>query len=134
MTDLLKFSVPGKPEYVRTIRMAVSSLASNLGFDVEAIDDIKVAVSEACTNVVKHGSESNISYEVSCEITEHGITISVIDLVGGYDVDSYIPPDLDHPKENGLGLLIIRALMDEVDISSKIGAGTEIRMTKYCIK
>ena len=134
MTDLLKFSVPGKPEYVRTIRMAVSSVASNLGFDVEAIDDIKVAVSEACTNVVKHGKQCESIYEVSCEITEDGIVISVIDMIGGYDVESYIPPDLDAPKENGLGILIIKTLMDEVNITSKMGVGTEIRMKKYCIK
>lgn len=134
MTDLLKFSVPGKPEYVRTIRMAVSSVASNLGFDVEAIDDIKVAVSEACTNVVKHGKQCESIYEVSCEISENGIIISVVDTVGGYDIDSYTPPNLSQPKENGLGLLIIEALMDEVLVTSKIGIGTEIRMTKYCIK
>lgn len=134
MTDLLRFSVPGKPEYVSTIRMAISSVASNLGFDVEAIDDIKVAVSEACTNVVKHGKEAIICYEVSCEITDNAMIISVTDKIGGYDITSYVPPQLDQPKENGLGIFIIKALMDEVAISSKLGVGTEIRMTKYCIK
>lgn len=134
MTDFLRFSVPGKPEYVSTIRMAISSVASNLGFDVEAIDDIKVAVSEACTNVVKHGDNEFLSYEVSCQISEDCIVISVADHIGGYDVKEYQPPDLERLQENGLGLFIIQALMDEVDIYSKIGEGTEIKMTKYFIK
>ncbi len=132
MTDLLKFSVPGKPEYVSTVRMAVSSLANNIGFDVEAIDDIKVAVSEACTNVVRHGCPGVQSYEVACEVCEERITILITDLAGGYDMSKYRMPNPEEPKESGLGIFIIRALMDEVDIFSEIGAGTKIKMVKYC--
>ena len=69
MTDVLKFSVPGKPEYIGTIRLAVSSLANCAGFDIEAVEDIKVAVSEACSNVVCHGKPNREEcYEVACEI------------------------------------------------------------------
>ena len=131
MTDILKFSVPGKPEYVGPIRMAISCLANNAGFDIEAIEDIKVAVSEACTNVVCHGDRKNRMYEVSCELREGRIIVSVIDQAGGYDLDNYREPCLDCPKEGGMGLYIIKALMDEVDIFTEIGMGTKIIMVKY---
>lgn len=132
MADQLKFSVPGKPEYVGTIRMAISCLANSLGFDVEAIEDIKVAVSEACTNAVCHGSELGDSiYEVSCEMDADRLVVSVVDRAGGFDVNNYQEPCLECPKEGGLGLYIIKALMDEVTIYTELGIGTSITMVKY---
>jgi len=134
MTDILKFSVPGKPEYVGTVRLAISSLANFAGFDIEAVEDIKVAVSEACTNVVCHGkADCERCYEVACEVGEGRIIISVVDHAGGYDTDQYQKPviDCDCPKEGGLGIFIIKALMDEVDIFSELGMGTSIKMVKY---
>jgi len=131
MTDIFKFSVPGKPEYVGTVRMAISSLANNVGFDVEAIEDIKVAVSEACTNAIRHGKQENGSFEVSCEMEKDKLVVSVIDQAGGYDQNAYCEPCLSLPKEGGLGIFIIKALMDEVDIFTELGEGTKIKMVKY---
>lgn len=132
MTDILKFSVPGKAEYVGTVRLAVSSLANCAGFDIEAVEDIKVAVSEACTNVVCHGKPNREEcYEVACEVGEGRMIISVIDCAGGYDMTKYQRPMVNNPKEGGLGIFIIRALMDEVDIFSELGRGTSIKMVKY---
>lgn len=133
MTDILKFSVPGKPEYVGTVRLAVSSLANCAGFDIEAIEDIKVAVSEACNNVVCHGKQDcNKCYEVDCEIGADRIIISILDHAGGYDITKYKKPVFEEvPKEGGLGIFIIKALMDEVDILSELGTGTSIKMVKY---
>ena len=131
MADVMKISVPGKPEYVGTVRMAISCLANNAGFDVEAIEDIKVAVSEACTNAICHGKDKNCSYEVSCELEKDKLIVSVADDAGGYDPSRYREPCLAVPKEGGLGLFIIRALMDEVDISTELGTGTKIKMVKY---
>jgi len=132
MTDILKFSIPGKPEYVGTVRLAVSSLANHAGFDIEAVEDIKVAVSEACTNVVCHGLPNREEcYEVACEVGNGRIIISVVDRAGGYDMTKYQCPSMDNPKEGGLGIYIIKALMDEVDIFSELGMGTSIKMVKY---
>jgi serine/threonine-protein kinase RsbW len=134
MTDILKFSVPGKPEYVGTVRLAISSLANTAGFDIEAVEDIKVAVSEACTNVVCHGKPNREEcYEVACEVGDGRIIISVVDRAGGYDMANYKRPamDMKNPKEGGLGIFIIKALMDEVDIFSELGMGTSIKMVKY---
>ena len=134
MADILRLSIPGKPEYVGTVRLAISSLANCAGFDIEAVEDIKVAVSEACTNVVCHSSVSKEdAYEVACEVGDGRITISVVDRAGGYDMAKYQKPvmDCECPKEGGLGIYIIKALMDEVDIFSEIGIGTSIKMVKY---
>jgi serine/threonine-protein kinase RsbW len=133
MADILKFSVPGKPEYVGMVRLAVSSLANCAGFDIEAVEDIKVAVSEACANMVCHCEPSREDcYEVDCEVGDGQITISVVER-GSCGGGQFQQPERtqDFGKEDGLGIFIIRTLMDEVDIFSELGMGTSIKMIKY---
>jgi serine/threonine-protein kinase RsbW len=131
----MKMSVPGKPEYVGTVRMAAASVASQAGFDIESIEDIKVAVSEACNNTVVHACESHVDeYSVEFERAEESLTITVSDAGPGYDTETYEEPVAGELQDGGLGIFIIRALMDEVDITSAPGAGTHIRMTKYLAK
>lgn len=136
MRDNFKLTVPGKPEYVGAVRLAISSVANNAGFDIEAIEDIKVAVSEACTNIVQHGKAGaergeQIEYKVDCEICDDRLCISVEDDGEGYDTSNYKEPDLPSEEAGGLGIFIIRALMDEVEVESEIGIGTHIKMVKY---
>ena len=130
--DLIKFSIPGKAEYVGVVRLAVSSLANKSGFDVEAIEDIKIAVSEACTNALIHGkTDCFCNYDVECIVENNKITIKVTDCGKGYEKDNYVEPDCDEPKESGLGIYIINTLMDEVEIETNDINGTSIKMCKY---
>ena len=130
MSETIKLSVPGNPKFVSTIRLAVSSMANHAGFDVEAIEDIKVAVSEACNNIITHGGIGHDEYYVICSIDKGMLEIQVNDEGVGYEVEDYSHPNLDEPGDHGLGLFIIRALMDQVEVQSKVGSGTSIRMKK----
>jgi serine/threonine-protein kinase RsbW len=133
MADVLKFMIPGKPEYVRTVRLAISSLAGSAGFDIEAVEDIMMAVSEACSNIVCHGvGARDASYEVSCEMFGDRIVIRVENPPKSYDGNAYKGFGPVSFREGGLCLNIIRALMDEVDVLSDAGSGTRIQMIKYC--
>ena len=70
--DTLKFEIPGKPEYLRMVRLAISSVAATAGFDVEEIDDLKNAVCEACKNVSCHGfSGFSDLYEIELKVDPH---------------------------------------------------------------
>lgn len=134
MADLLKFSIPAKPEYVSVVRLAVSSIANRAGFDIEAIEDIKVAVAEACTNAILHGIGENdniCSYEIECCVDDNHLAIVIKDCGEGYNTDCYKNPDICNPKEGGLGIFIIKSLMDDVEIFSDTGKGTTIKMIKY---
>ena len=133
MTDRLTMAVPGKPEYVGTVRMAVAHVASSIGFDIEAIDDIKVAVSEACTNIICHAHGGGaFMYDVIIDLEEsRKITVTVKDTGVGFGMEDYVEPVPGESSGSGLGIFIIRALMDEVDIQSIPGKGTNILMAKY---
>ena len=127
--ETIKMEIASNPQYVSDIRLTTSGIANKIGFCLEDIEDIKVAVSEACTNAIKHSLDNKFSVEYT--IFENGLTITIIDSGKGYDVDSIDVPNLEEPKESGLGLFIIQSLMDEVDIKSDIDNGTIIKMTKY---
>ena len=132
MNDRLILNVPCKPEYVGTVRIAAAHVASSAGFDIEAIEDIKVAVSEACTNIICHSHESpDVSYDVVLELEDEKLSITVRDKGVGFGLDDYIEPIPGEERERGLGIFIIKALMDEVDISSELGVGTNIYMVKH---
>ena len=127
--ETIKMEIASNPQYVSVIRLTTSGIANKIGFCLEDIEDIKVAVSEACTNAIKHSLDNKFSVEYT--IFENGLTITIIDSGKGYDVDSIDVPNLEEPKESGLGLFIIQSLMDEVEIKSNINYGTVIKMTKF---
>lgn len=127
--ETIKMEISSNPEYVGIIRLTTSGIANKIGFSIDDIEDMKVAVSEACTNAIKH-SNDNV-FNITFIILENGLTIEIQDNGKGYDIENAVQPDLENPKENGLGLFIIQTLMDDVSIESKENQGTIVRMTKY---
>ncbi len=127
--DTIKMEISTNPDYVGIIRLATSGVANKVGFSVDEIEDIKVAVSEACTNAIRH-SEVNY-FSIEFKLLQNGLCIEIKDQGKGYDIDSIEAVDLSNPKEGGLGIYIIKTLMDEVEIDSGDGKGTIIKMTKY---
>lgn len=125
-------------EYMSVIRLTTSAVASKIGFDIEEIDDIKVSIGEACTNIIKHGlDDENDSFNIEYTIYEDKLKISVKDNGSGFDTSKIKEPSMDSNIENiddsGLGIFIIKSLMDEVEIKSDREQGTEIIMTKIKI-
>jgi len=132
MSDSLCLSVPSKPEYVSVVRLTASAIAGRMGFNIEQIEDIKVAIAEACTNVIKHGvCEKKDNYLIDFDVDEEKMIIIIKDQGNGFCSQEICEPDLTCPREGGLGIFIIKSLMDEVEIKSAIGNGTTIRMIKY---
>ena len=127
--ETIKMEITANPAYVSIIRLTTSGIANKVGFCMDDIEDLKVAVSEACTNAIKHSSDDR--FTIIYTMIENGLTIELIDNGNGYDTSSINEPDIENLKESGMGLFIIEALMDEVSIESQEGKGTSIKMTKY---
>ncbi|WP_279235025.1 ATP-binding protein [Romboutsia faecis] len=127
--ESIKMEISANPEYVGIIRLTTSGIANKIGFSIDDIEDMKVAVSEACTNAIKHSSDD--VFYITFNILDNGLNIEIKDNGIGCNIESLGKPDLDNPKENGLGIFIIQTLMDEVSIESSVNEGTIIKMTKY---
>jgi serine/threonine-protein kinase RsbW len=138
--DWVNLTIPAKPDYVGIARLTVSGIANRMGFSYDEIEDLKLALSEACTNAVDHaycGGEGEI--EVSCNIFPNRLEIEVIDRGNSFDVKEVEqrtgPIELDPSntlRERGLGLYLMKSLMDHVDI--KGDNGVIVTMTKYIRK
>lgn len=128
----ISLTLPNATEYVSVARLTLSGIANRMGFNYEDIEDLKVAISEACTNALKHGSDipDCKTYIINYTIDNKSLMIDVCDRGKGFDVKGVRIPDLEHPRGNGLGLYIIKTLMDEVEVISKENDGTVIRMIK----
>lgn len=118
--------VPAKSDYVALVRVVLAAAASiDPDSRDDRIDDLRVAVSEAVTNAVEShkaaGTDSHV--EVRCFTEGHHVEVTVRDRGPGFDPDSVISvPDAESPErlffEHGLGLPLMRRLVDKTDIES----------------
>jgi serine/threonine-protein kinase RsbW len=138
ISDFLEMKVPAKPEYVGVIRLTISGIANRLGYSYDDIEDIKIAVAEACTNVVNHAyKEENGQMTIGCGVYEDRLEIMVADRGKSFSFEEQKgklgPISSNKPiselKEGGLGLFLINALMDKVEIIND--TGVIIIMTKF---
>ncbi|MFV8829985.1 anti-sigma B factor RsbW [Alkalihalobacterium sp. APHAB7] len=136
-SDRIEMKVPAKPEYVGVIRLTVSGIANRIGYTYDDIEDIKIAVAEACTNVVEHAYEGDGCISVTFHVYSDRLEVVVADSGESFDIegirDKLGPIDASQPinelKEGGLGLFLINTLMDKVEMSEK--DGVILMMTKY---
>ncbi len=123
----VRLAMPARPEGVAVVRQALAGMADALDFDAAVLADMKMAVSEACTNVVVHAYEdSDGMLEVDMLADDAGLTIRVRDHGSG------IHPQAHRTREVpalGLGLPLIAALSDAYELHGSAGQGTEVRMT-----
>ena len=129
MRESINMSLPSKPEYVSVARLTASFVANQMGFDIETIEDIKLAVGEACNNAILH-SGSDETYKLEFIKHSDNLTIEIVDHGKGFSIEKYKKPDAEELQENGLGLFIIKSLMDTVEIETSEGQGTKIIMSK----
>jgi serine/threonine-protein kinase RsbW len=131
--------IPANPEYVGLVRTVVASVAAERrDLDEDRVADLKLAVSEACTNAIE-AHESGPAKErvvVRCFEDTERFEVRVDDRGNGFDPDALPPhPPVTDPArlehERGLGIPLIRALVDEVEFDSS-PAGTSVRMVVFC--
>ncbi len=124
----VELRIPSKPEWVAVARLAISGIANRLPFSVEAIEDLKLAVAEACTMCIQGASNSD-TIDITCEASADSLQIRVRD--HGYGGTRSEPP---RPRSvtlsEGLGVFLIQAIMDEVEYNVDPHSGVELVMTK----
>ena len=111
--DVVELRIPRKAEWVALARLSVAAFASRVDFSFDEIEDIKLAVAEACTNAIQHAGSAYIS--IRLEAVDDLLRVSVSDY--GELVD-------------GIGVFLIRSLMDEVDYQPHPDGGTTLVMCK----
>ena len=116
--DNIYLNIPCKPDYISLVRLTTSAIAHNLKLNMDEIEDIKVCIGEACVNVINQKNKGEIS--IKFEVKKDKLTIIVKDVIDNVQSDN------EGFKEEELGLLIIKSLMDEVIFTDQ-----GINMIKY---
>lgn len=130
----VKLIIPAKSEYVGLVRLAVGGLVRNLSGDEEAIEDIKVALSEVCTNVVLQAVNDRDSLlDLTININEDEICIDVGCTGRELELAALTPIVWSEPHERGYGLSLITALMDKVELANNPENRTTLRLKKFLV-
>lgn len=133
--------IPARAEFVSLVRLVIGSLAtSRRDLDDERVADLRLAVSEACTNAIEsYGSGEADSVDrviiTWCEEVDH-LSVSIEDRGSGFDPEGLPnhPPVTDPARlnfERGLGIPLIRELVDAVVIESS-ALGTTVKLSLIC--
>lgn len=141
-SDRQKFSIrfPSMTDNLEVIREFVSRLAVKGGFSEETADQIALAVDEACTNVIKHAHhyDARRMIDVTVGIDSEKIEIIITDKGKGFDPSKLSKPDLikyiHEAKMGGLGIHLMRTLMDEVNYTFNPGVKNQVSLVKYSNK
>ncbi len=121
----VSLTLPSSPEYVLLARLVVAQVGRLAGFGPEDVYDLKLAVTEAATNVIRHAAVEN--YEIEYRVLPRAVEITVIDAGGGFNVaDLTREPD----GQGGFGLAVIRDLVDELVLDSARSGGTRLKMIR----
>ena len=126
---VVELRIPSKAEWVAVARLAVAAVANRLNFSIEDIEDVKLAVAEACTNCIQHAG-GNEQIQITCETGPEGLTIRVRDHGRGARPELVESNHVDPSRVGGLGVFLIRSLMDSVEYDVNPERGTNLVMTK----
>jgi serine/threonine-protein kinase RsbW len=129
--------IESRTERLSAVREFVSTAAKDFGFSDEDVGKNALAVDEACTNVIKHAYKFDPNQEITVTVsgTGNSFEVSIKDRGKGFDPTAIPRPDmkeyLSHFRRGGLGVHLMRSLMDAVTYAMEPGKPNEVRLIKH---
>jgi serine/threonine-protein kinase RsbW len=127
MSSDVRLTLPARPENVAVIRHVLGAFAEALELPADLVEDMRLAVTEACTNVVRHAYHDGEPGPIDVVIRPNGETLELIVSDRGAGIGP--SPDLAGP---GLGLPLIAALADHFEIEHGPSRGSRLAMSFRC--
>ncbi|HEX3805697.1 MAG TPA: ATP-binding protein [Gaiellaceae bacterium] len=135
-THAIRLTIPAKPEYITLGRLALTGIARLRAEPMpqEVLGDLKLALTEACTNSVRHaynGGEGVV--EILYELHPDRLVVEVSDEGLGFEAPTHpgSPLEDEELSEGGLGIAIIQALSDEFELGDGVQGGSRLRFVKH---
>lgn len=128
---VVELRIPCKPEFVGVARLAILGVASRMRFSYDEVEDVRLAVGEACTTSVdwaERNGRTDTDITLRSEISPNELVVEIIDQAGTRS-DASREGEGEQEPEN-LGALLITLLVDEVEVVPN-NEGTHVRMVKY---
>jgi serine/threonine-protein kinase RsbW len=131
-----KLQVKSRTENLSKIREFIQDFTSSVGFKQDTIDEIILAVDEACTNIIKHAYKSYPDGEILIKINCNGkkLIITIIDYGMAFHPESVPEPNIQEyyqqHRVGGLGMYLMKTLMDDVQYVSIPGKYNQVLLSK----
>ena len=129
--------IESKTDSLVEVRDFIGGAARHLGFDEEEVANIVLAVDEACTNIIKHAYQyaPDKEIEISIAANDRFFEVKIYDSGKSFDPTALRPPDLKSNlgkhRRGGLGVYLMKRLMDKVEYHFKPGKRNEVLLVKY---
>jgi len=132
----IRLTIPAKPEYITLGRLALTGIARVRSEPLrqEVLGDLKLALTEACTNSVRHAyGHGEGTVEIVYELYDDKLVVEVVDEGEGFEPPAAPGSALEDEElaEGGLGIAIIHALADEFEIRERAQGGSSLRFVKH---
>ncbi len=122
--------IPCRPEFVGVARLAILGVASRMRFSYDEVEDVRLAVGEACTTSVEwaeRNGKTDSTITLQSEISADKLTVDILDQAGSRGAGETADPERE---DENLGALLITLLVDEITVEPH-ATGTRVRMVKY---
>jgi serine/threonine-protein kinase RsbW len=130
LDPVVRLIIPAKAEYITLCRLALTGISRLRPVSDETLADLKLALTEACSNSVRHAYDNaDGQVEISYRLGPDSLEIEVSDEGAGFEPTAE-PPAAEDLSEGGLGIAIIRAVADELEIGPREGGGSRLRFVK----
>ena len=133
MKDSVVVSVPSHPKYLSVVRDITSGIAKVNTLDDSIIADIKLAVDEACSNVIKHAykGETDKNILLKYNVTKRSFKLVIEDKGIKASMENMKGRDLEDIKPGGLGIHFIKRVFDIFELDEKKKSGNRLILVKY---
>ena len=131
---VVELKIPCRPEFVGVARLAILGVASRMQFSYDEVEDVRLAVGEACTTAVERAiktNKTNTDIRIRSEISDGKLTVEVRDQVGRMPEPPKTAKSPEELDEQSLGALLMELLVDEFNVEATADGGTLVRMVKY---
>ncbi len=132
---VVELKIPCRPEFVGVARLAILGVASRMPFSYDEVEDIRLAVAEACTTAVQRAARAggtDTSITITSEIGESALTIAVVDEVPLTSTPEPEDIDLGEGVEvEEISGMLVQLLVDEIKVDTTPEHGTRVQLTKY---
>jgi len=135
-----EINIPSKIENLREVEKLIDEVTNECKLSSEKYGNVFIATLEAANNAILHGNKLDENKDVNIKFSwsEKELNLTIIDQGKGFDPKSIELPKMEdyfaEIRVGGLGIYLMKTLMDEVDYTIRPGVGNEVRMVKYFVK
>lgn len=136
MADSIEIKIPSDPKFLKIIRAIMSQIGETLGFSAEETKNITLAVDEACSNIIKHAysGAAGKPIHVTCTLHKNRLEILLKDFGKKANINEIKSRELDDVRPGGLGVHLIKSVMDIVNYENQSEEGNQLQLVKFIQK